>query len=288
MLMKKYTYLLMIMALILLAGCRGGAKVITQAEGFDFEEMKQSSWAVGGVFLNKDFVPDGAAQKELQPFLTPWNGVSEVLSPMLYGGLLRVAPEMELWTFDTVFSRVPEVELKELAEELANSREPAPGKIKNLTESLAKVRYVVFARVDDTQLDTNEDMASSVVDQMNRDGREPHANTLARTVSIRRGVFMSMEVYDLQTGIKVWSGEADHWDEVLLTGEANEQSRGVQVLRDGEDSEVTQILLDGIMRNGPSLLAGIRETCAKLANEMNTRQDWKPGEENVSGRETPL
>ncbi len=46
------------------------------------------------------------------PFLSPWSGPSEAFSSLLDGGLRRVAPQMELWSFERVFSQVPEAELK--------------------------------------------------------------------------------------------------------------------------------------------------------------------------------
>jgi len=263
---KRLPYLLL--GLLLLAGCRGGSKVVSQAEGFDFEEMMQHPWAVGGVVINSTMVPDGAAEKELQPLQKQWSGFSETCAPMLYGGLLRVAPEMELWTFDTVMSRVPEADLKALLKDLERSRQAAPGSIRNLSEYLPKVSYVAFGRLDNTELVTNQDMASTVVDQMNRDGRQPHANTLSRTVSLRRGIYMSMEVYKISTGTMVWSGEADYWNAEFLDGDANEQSNDVQVLKNDDESEVTQILMDGTMRNGPGLIDGIRSTCVKLTMAM--------------------
>lgn len=266
--LKNYRYLLLIAALLVLAGCRGGAKVVTQTPGFDFGQMKESAWAIGGVYLNSNFIPDGAAEKELKPFLTPWYGISEAFSPMLYGGFMQTEPEMEVWTFGTVFSLVPQADLKPAANLVSSSKAPTRDQIQTIADNLPNVRYLVFARLDDTELVTDQDMASTVVDQINRDGRDPHANTLSRTVIIRRGVFMTMEVYDLTDGTLVWSGKADTWDEDFLNGDANEQSRDVLVLREGEDSEVTDIHLDGIMRKGPDLFGGVRETCGKVVEEL--------------------
>lgn len=268
MLSRKVLYLIIISAIVLLTGCRGGSKVITQTENFDFEEMKNSPWAIGGVYLNTNFVPDGAAEKEIKPFLTPWHAISEVFSPMLYGGFMQTEPTMEVWTFGTVFSQVPEEFLKAVADGVANSKAPTRDQIKDIAENLPKVQYLVFARLDDTELVTDQDMASTVVDQRNRDGRDPHANSLARTVIIRRGVYMSMEVYSLTDGTMVWSGKADTWDEDFLNGDANEQSNDVRVLKEGEGSEVTEIQLDGIMRKGPSLFDVADETCVKLVSAI--------------------
>ena len=275
---KNYLHLWLMAALLVLAGCRGGAKVVTQTPDFDFGQMKESAWAIGGVYLNANFVPDGAAEKELKPFVTPWHAVSEVFSPMLYGGFMQIEPQMEVWTFGTVFSLVSEVDLKAAADFVSHSKVPSRDQIQSIADHLPNVRYLVFARLDDTELVTDQDMASSVVDQMNRDGRDPHANTLSRTVIIRRGVFMSMEVYDLTDGTLVWSGKADTWDEDFLNGDANEQSKDVEVLREGEDSEVTDIHLDGIMRKGPGLFDGVRETCGKVVGELKTGEGLSAGD----------
>jgi len=248
---KRHSYLLLIAVLLLMTGCRGGSKVLTQAEGFDFDEMRKSTCAIGGVVINTSLVPDGAAQKELLPFAEQWNTFAEFGSPMLYSGLLRAAPEMELWTFETVLSLVPTPELKEIFKDVERLRRPNPGNLKN-----------------DTRLETDQDMISVALDQRNRDGRDPHANTLARTVTLRRGVYMSMEVYDLSTGNLVWSGEADQWTNDILSSGANKQSPDVELLREGEDSEVSQVLLDGTMRNSPGLIEGMEDLFAKLAFEM--------------------
>ena len=79
---------------------------------------------------------------------------------------------------------------------------------------------------------------------------------------------MSMEVYDISTGALVLSVEADQWDGDFLSGKSNKQSEEVTLLREGEDSEVTQILLDGTMREGPELVAGLEKTCNILPQEM--------------------
>ena len=265
---NRKSYLFLFVILLLMTGCRGGSKILTQAEGFDFGKMKQFPWAVGGVVINSNFVPDGAAQKELQPLTDHWSSFSEFCSPMLYGGILRTAPNLELWTFETVLSLVPAMEIKGLYKDLERSQLPNPETIRNLQQYLPKLRYLVFARLDDTRLATNQDLNSTVVDQRNRDGRDPHANVLSRTVNLTRGVWMSMEVYDISTGALVFSGEADQWDGDLLSGKSNKQSEEVTLLRGGEDSEVTQILLDGTMRNGPELVAGLEKTCIILPQEM--------------------
>jgi len=265
---KRHSYLLLIAVLLLMTGCRGGSKVLTQAEGFDFDEMRKSTCAIGGVVINTSLVPDGAAQKELLPFAEQWNTFAEFGSPMLYSGLLRAAPEMELWTFETVLSLVPTPELKEIFKDVERLRRPNPGNLKNISKHLPKVSHLVFARLDDTRLETDQDMISVALDQRNRDGRDPHANTLARTVTLRRGVYMSMEVYDLSTGNLVWSGEADQWTNDILSSGANKQSPDVELLREGEDSEVSQVLLDGTMRNSPGLIEGMEDLFAKLAFEM--------------------
>ena len=228
---NRKSYLFLFVILLLMTGCRGGSKILTQAEGFDFGKMKQFPWAVGGVVINSNFVPDGAAQKELQPLTDHWSSFSEFCSPMLYGGILRTAPNLELWTFETVLSLVPAMEIKGLYKDLERSQLPNPETIRNLQQYLPKLRYLVFARLDDTRLATNQDLNSTVVDQRNRDGRDPHANVLSRTVNLTRGVWMSMEVYDISTGALVFSGEADQWDGDLLSGKSNKQSEEVTLLR---------------------------------------------------------
>lgn len=260
-----------------MVGCRGGAKVITQTENYDFEKMKESSWAIGGVYLNADFAPDGMAKKELKPFLKPWDALSEELAPKLYGGFMKVDYGMEVWTFSTVFSRVPEASLMAVSEYITQSRMPSIEHLKNLADHLQGVRYLVFARLDDSDIDTDQDFASLAMDQRNRDGRDPHANTLARTVTIGRSVLMSMEIYDLEDGTRVWSGKADSWDEILLTGEANEQSADVLVLKDNESSEVTDIHLDGIMRKAPGLMGLAGVACGKLPSAINSSIPEKVG-----------
>lgn len=271
---KKYSYLFLVVLVLLFAGCRGGSKVVTQAEDFDFQEMRQSAWAVGGVVLNSKFVPDGAAEKELKPLVSSWNGVSAAFSPMLYGGFLSVAPEMEIWTYDTVLSLVPENELKEFYNQLAIRQKLSTAQLNNISAYLPGVRYLVFARLDDTDLVTQQGGAASALDQRNRDGREPHANVLTRTVTIGRGVFMSMEAYDLENGAMIWSGEADSWDEKILSGDSNLQSKGIKLVSEEEDAEVSKILLDGTMRDGPSLTDGVRNACGKLAEAIK----WGPKE----------
>jgi len=274
--------LCLLLGLVLLSGCSGGAKVLIQAEGYDFEEMQLHPWAIGGMALRTGLDVDGAAGKELEPLLEDELGLSVACSSMLYSGILRTAPEMELWAFGTVQELVPQALLKSYLSDIELSRQPDPSDLKKLSLLLPEVEYIVFGRLDDTRLLTDQDVSSRVTDQMNKDGRDPHANSLSRTATLRRGVFMSMEIYSLQKGELVWSGKADHWDEVFISSSNIEQMGNIQVLKEGDDSEETRLQMDGTIRKSPGLLDGMRECCVSLAAEMKSRHKESSGSETLN------
>ncbi len=259
---------LIILLPLVLAGCSGRVTNQSQVEDFNLDTMLGWPWAIGGVVLNPRLDPDRVAQKELHSLADPWHAVSDEYSPLLYGGFVERAPQMELWTFASVFGQVPEPALKALQDGFARSQILGASDFSPISSAMPRIRYLVLGRIDGTEIDTYQDAATKEEDQRVKDGRNPHGGSLNRSLTVRRIVNMTMQVYDLRDGQMMWSGSVERWKNELFTGAEVDKAMDIRVTKGSEEGRDTEISIEGTPLRTPSLAAVVDAACSALAREL--------------------
>ncbi len=76
---------------------------------------------------------------------------------------------------------------------------PRPEDLAPLAADLQQVRYLALARIEGDETELRGDPEASLRHQRVRDGRDPHASTADRSLTTRRTVTVTLDVYDLAT-----------------------------------------------------------------------------------------
>jgi hypothetical protein len=266
-----HAHRLLVLFLVLMVGltaCSGRLTNMSQTDDFNIEEMLESPWAIAGVVLSPRLDPDRVAQQEIRPLQQTWQGAAEFYSPMLYGAFVERVPQMELWTFDSVYGQMPEAELKILLEGYARSRVFDSDDFQSVVQALPRVRYLVFARLDGTEIETRQDAPTREEDQRVKDGRDPHGGSLSRSVFVRRSALMTLQVYDLADGRMLWSGSVESWKDELFNSGESIQDSGAIVAQDSPEGGKPEISIEGTPMRTPALAKVVDQVCSDLVRKL--------------------
>lgn len=209
------TATLVMIPLLLLAGCAGKVRTVHQGEGFDPARLEGAAIGVGGVVLAARAVADPAVAV---PDGLPAGDVlaqAEAWSTSLYGGLLTARPGVAAWPHGAVAAACPDSVLAFALLDIARGGVLKPARLEPLGAALPEIGYLAFARVEDDDLTLHEGAEAVMRDQRTRDGRDPHGAQLDRSLKVRRAVTVTMDLYDLAAGRSVWTATVTrHRDEL--------------------------------------------------------------------------
>jgi hypothetical protein len=211
----KRTLVLVLLPLLLLAGCAGRVRTVHESEGFSHEQLAAGRLAVGGVVLAaraaadpSAAVPDGLPAGDVLAQAEAW-------STSLFGGLLAADPALPSWPYGAVAGACPDSVLAFVLMDFARGGVVKPERLVPVAAALPEIGYLALARVEEDDLTLHEGAEAVMRDQRTRDGRDPHDAQLDRSLKVRRAVTVTMDVYDLATGRSVWTATVTrHRDEL--------------------------------------------------------------------------
>lgn len=226
--------LLLLVAVAGLAGCAGRVRTVHETPGLTRAELAAGGLGVGGVVLASRLatasgfdVPDGVPRDDVLAQADAWSGA-------LFGALLGADAGGTVWPWTAVRADCPDSALVRVLAAFAGGGMPRPDELAALAADLPRVRYLALARIDGDETELRGDPEAEIRQQQSRDGRDPHATTRDRSLTTRRTVLVTLDVYDLADGRSVWTGTAERHREELYNFAAEGAGQEPAVVPKGE------------------------------------------------------
>ena len=175
MVMRNSTWLLLCAVFVVAGGC--GTKVIglRTDPSFTYDSLSAGGIVVGGVTFRRDEVETAASR-----------GFS---ASLLRASILEKRPDIDVQPAMTITQAVGPESYTALLDDYELAGELEQARLAQLSEALADLRYVIFARIE-----------ADVID------RDTTVQGDTTTYRITRTVTTGFQVYDLTARIPVWSG----------------------------------------------------------------------------------
>ena len=173
--MRNSTWLLFCAVFVVAGGC--GTKVIglRTDPSFTYDSLSAGGIVVGGVTFRRDEVETAASR-----------GFS---ASLLRASILEKRPDIDVQPAMTITQAVGPESYTALLDDYELAGELEQARLAQLSEALADLRYVIFARIE-----------ADVID------RDTTVQGDTTTYRITRTVTTGFQVYDLTARIPVWSG----------------------------------------------------------------------------------
>jgi len=165
-----------------------------------------------------------------------------------------------------VQTTVDSVQLSEVYRSFSRGGMLPPDQVKGLAQSLPDIRYLVLARIDANTVEFCENTPVPLEDQMAQDGRDVHANSQGRAIRSQRKATVTMEIYSLEDGTAVWSGQVERKDTDLYANEVSTTPDGFQVQK--KEGELPEIEVDGSQLRAPGLDGILSAACEALVRDL--------------------
>ncbi len=254
---------LLVGALALGAGCAGKMTTIHTAPDFDPAMLREAPVAIGGFVTSSRLLAD-PSQEAPGPMDTGDHlAQSDAWSPLLYGQFLTHASAVNVWPWSQVESRVAVAPLAAAHGALARGGLLRDAQLADIAAALPEVRYLALARLDGNEVTLHSSTEQAARTSWERDGVE-NDEARDRSLSTRRRVTVTLDLYDLATGRSVWTATVEQVATELYNFEKAEAGKRV-----GASGTTTPgITVQGTPRQGPPLDGVLEKACGRLVERL--------------------
>ena len=259
-----------ILLLLLVVGCSGRLTHLHQAEGYDPLARDGARYAIGGFVLRVGEELDGQADVPAAVRNGEVQAQTDTWAPVLYGAMLTGRADLEIWAWPAVRDNIPADAITALQRAYAEGRLLPPARFTQLATDLPDITYLVLARLDRNEVEIGSNVPGSTGSQVTDDSRDPHGvnDALIRTVKTRRRVTVTLDVYDLRTGLSVWSGQAEREKTELYSPGPKDKSEDLVVTPATEEGGTPEITVKGASLAMPELADVLSDACTALVGML--------------------
>lgn len=263
--------------MVLLALLQGGCskpEVRYARPDFDFAQLRTERIAVAGFVLGAGVPEDPTGSADGGGSQPATVRQSWQWTPLLEARLLAQAPQLDCWSFASVADQIEPERLDGPLRLHARGGVLQAAQLDPLAADLPGVRFLLLGRLDrdEQSLDgggittQNMDPNSTGLGQPDDAGRPVPLDRY--NWYQKREITASLELYDLQNDVSVWSARVQVDDQRQVDQRNAPEKAQVRVQRDPEAAGGVRILGQGGFQGGPPLEGLLGEACGKLVAEL--------------------
>ena len=260
---------MIVLFLFLLNGCAGKVANVHHAEGYDPLAADGTKYAIAAFVLGSHAELDRQAE-----IGTPTQNAdpvyqTETWSPLLYGPFLTGRAGIDVWAWSALRDNIPADAITSVQVAYARGSVLPPDRFTQLAGDLPDITYLVLARIDRNDIEIGSNTPASLGNQVANESRDPHAEVdmRTRTIKTRRTVVVAMDVYDLRSGLSVWSGSVEREMTELFSAN-DEEVASLVVTPATEEGAQPDIQVKGASLDMPVLDDVLALACAALVENL--------------------
>jgi hypothetical protein len=260
--MRKAACALLLCAMMV-PGCAGKVETIHTAADFDPAALETGIVALGGFVVATRLATDPAQEPPTGVAVDDPLAQSDAWSPLLYGRFLTDAPRVRTWPWSQVSGRVEPAHLAEAHAMIARGGVLRRDQLDELAAELPEVRYLAFARLDRNEVELQPSTEQAARTSWEREELENDTQIRDRSLTARRTVAVTLDLYDLRTGRSVWTTTAS-----VEAGELYNFEEAQATEATGELADNPAVRVRGTPRQGPALDGVLEKACGKLVESL--------------------
>ena len=259
--------LILMTCLLALAGCATKVKNVQPAQDFQPSVLAEGPVVLGG-FVAADRLGNEYPEDEGAPPKYDVLAQTDAWSPLLFGGFLQEAPELSVWPWPALQGATDDTLMVPALETLARSGLLNADHFEVILDALPGARFLALVRMDGNEVSLHEHGLSVTANQRDHDGRDLHANDRGNTITTRRRVTVTLEIYDLRAERSLWAATVRH-DAKELYNPAEAEPTRPDSLQAGDP----YIRVAGTPHQGPPLPDVLEAACAAAVRRMFEDKD---------------
>lgn len=265
--MSKTSRVALAGVLALVAGCAGKVETIHTDADFDPANLEEGIVALGGFVSASRLAADPA--QEVPAGIAPDDHIaqSDTWLPLLYGQFLALAPPVQVWPWPQIAGRVDSLALAVAHATIARGGVLRREQLEELAAGLPEVRFLAFARLDRNEVSLHNSTEQAARASWERDQVDGETQVRDRSVTTRRQVTVTLDLYDLQEGRSVWTATASRDAKELYNFEDATETAAT-----GELAENPAVRVKGTPRQGPPLEGVLEQVCGKLVERLVAKE----------------
>lgn len=258
-----------VLFLFLAGGC-GKVANVHHAAGYDPLARDGTRYAVGGFVLDNRLALDGQAAIGTAAENADPRHQTDTWAPLLYGPLLAAHEGRDVWAWSALRDNIPADAITAVQSAYAAGGVLPPEMFAAVARDLPDVTYLVLARIDRNDIEIGANTPGALGNQLANESRDPHAETdmLTRSITTRRTVGVTLDVYDLPAGHSVWRGSVTREKAELYSASDQDTGEDLVVTPATQEGAAPQIEIKGASLATPELSDVLAEACAALVAEL--------------------
>lgn len=262
--------MLAVLFLFLFGGCTGKVANVHHAADYDPLLEDGAKYAVGGFVLGAHADLDRQAEIGNAAQNTDPAYQTDTWAPLLYGALLTGRQNLEVWAWTALRDNIPADTITAVQTAYARGRVLPPDMFKDIAQDLPDITYLILACIDRNDIEIGSNTPSALGNQQANQSRDPHGVTdqMTRTIKTRRTVKLDMDIYNLRTGLSVWSGTVERNKTDLYSSNEGDTDQDLVVTPATEEGGVPEIKVKGASLAMPLLEDILAEACAALVENL--------------------
>ncbi len=259
-----------VLFVFLFGGCSG--KVASRQHATDYEPLGQSEakYAVGGFVLGEKAERENDDEGAVLSEYGDHREQTEAWAPLLYGPLLVGRSGLNVWSWSALRDNIPADAIAEVHQAYAVGGVMPQVYLKALAGDLPDITYLVLARLDRNEISIWELAPANLDNGLGADAGDAPVlpRSLLQSVKTRRKITVTMDVYDLRTGLSVWTGSVDRTKTELVGPDSVNMKEDVVVTPATEEGAPPEIRMKGPSVEMPGLNDLLAEASAALVNDL--------------------
>lgn len=249
--------------LLLAAGCAGKVETIHTDAAFSPADLQEEIVVLGGFVASSRLASDPAQEMPSGLAAADYFAQSEAWSPLLYGQFLAGAPTVQVWPWDQLVGRVDSLTVAAAHATVARGGMLQQAQLAQLAAGLPEARYLAVARLDRNEVSLHNSTEQAARTSWERDGVDGEREALDRSVTTRRRIAVTLDLYDLREGRSVWTATANREAKELYNYAEPEQEEAT-----GELADNPAVRVKGTPKQGPPLESLLDAACRKLVEQL--------------------
>jgi len=188
---------------------------------------------------------------------------SSAWSYLLYGQFLARAPEVQVWPWAQFAGRADSAAVAAAHATIARGGVLRREQLDRFAADLPEARFLVFARLDRNEVSLHNSTEQAARASWERDQVDDETQVRDRSVTTRRRVAVTLDLYDLQEGRSVWTATASRDAKELYNFEDATETAAT-----GELADNPAVRVKGTPRQGPPLEGVLEQVCGKLVEKL--------------------
>ena len=259
-----------VLFVFLCSGCGGKVSSVQYAADFDPLAADEAKYAVGGFVLGEKAEQKNDDDGETLSEHGDHRAQTDAWSALLYGPFLVARAGQNVWSWSALADNIPADAIAGVHQAYAVGGVMPQELLTALKGDLPDITYLVLARVDRNEISISEMAPASHSDGLDSDGGNVPAtpSSLRHPVKTRRTVAVTMDVYDLHTGLSAWTGSVERVKTELVGPDTVQKREDLVVTPAAEEGAPPEIRLKGPSLEMPDLEDLLAEASAALVNDL--------------------